>query len=333
MALAIPENGSIVNPDHYKLYDSLKKTSIADPDLNIWQDVFGVSISGKIYLLHGFWYAIIGTPFALVLGKYGLLLCNQLVLFLILVCSFRIARHLSNEKTALYSSIILLVGSQLIFYSYSYSYDLFGACLIIVGLDLSRRYPLIGAALMMLACESKPSNVLYAAVLSWTWLYLYSNRLSAIRRIIFGLILGGSVVALWNFYIWGSPFTTGYHRFPSFQNGEPVFDLSSYKPSISVFISDWGAKLFSKNVGIVPANIAVVLYPLSLFFAFRNKLALTFAVITLAIGLHFIFVYSLPIWDAYGSGKRYLMTAIILAVIHSSIFLEALQVKPREARR
>ncbi len=322
MSLWISQNWSLEYPEHYQFYDKLVKLSRDNLNVHYCQDVIGVSSDGSVHLARGILYALAASPFAYILGEYGLLLLNQFLVWCVLISSFRIVKCLSNERAGLVICVLLLMGTHLLDMSFGFSYDLFATFLIVVGFSVAGRFPTLGVVLMMASFESRPSNVFFAFTLPWAWLYRFPCKRQTVKRILFGWSLGALLILLWNWYFWGNVFYTGYTRFPAFLNGEMIFDHAGYLPSFSVLFSDWGIKLFGLKSGILRHNFALLLYFISIPLLIRHVNRWSYIIIAAVVMIYSLFVFSIPIWSQYDNACRYLTTAIVLAVIQGSCSVE-----------
>jgi hypothetical protein len=308
------EGRGLESPRYYELLGELERAS-RESGAAYWQDVFAVSGGGRLVSKHPLLLSLIAAPFYGVFGNWGFWL---LTLILVLVIFFALrgaAEKIAGRDCGMLVLVVGLLGTQIVFYSYSLSYDLLAAALVICGYALLLGAPLWGSFLLTLSCLIRPAFILLALPLS------AARGLDCDTRGRFDLAFGAAgalaLLAGSNTMLWGGPLVTAYHRFPQIVGGALAFPHASMTFSLAVFAADWGKKLFGSEVGVLRYNLAVFG---ALFFpavwtarnSYRRFLLLSMAIVF----ANALVIFSYLGWDVTGGGNRYLMgMALILALI------------------
>jgi hypothetical protein len=329
-ARSLWEHGSLERKENAEVYRLQLEKSRRDPGKVYWQDIFSLGRNGKLYPTRGVLMAFAGAPFYGVFGDLGFWIMSQVQLFLVLFSVFRIARFLTSPQTALLLCGLLIVGTQLMRYSYTFSYDVFATALIICGLDLLRVKPFLGAALMTAAAETRVNYALFLPFLLLAWLPQYGDRKRAILSTVSGATVAAAVLLAMNYVLWGHPLTTGYHRSVIFKDGAALVQPVSSEISLRILGSDWGKKLIGEDGGLLRYNPILVIFPVGLMLARKTRFEAVHLALGAAILAQAVFVYSLSIWPDNNNANRYLLTAIVLSAIPSAAAFEAWRGAPHK---
>ena len=235
-SISLWETGSVVPATHMEIYNHLK-TLTRENHSFAWQDIFAVRPDGSLFPKHTPILSILASPFFGIFGTAGFWILNQCFLFALTFSMYRITSRLYGPVQTIPFLALLYTGTQLLFFSYGISPDLFGVFLVICGLDLLHHRPLWGGLMLGLSLFVRPLYIVMIPFLTVAWSkdYLRSQLLDAIA----GTAAAICIYMAWNWAIWGGPFTTVYDRFCSFENGEVVYLKGSMIFDWKILASNW----------------------------------------------------------------------------------------------
>lgn len=327
---SIWNSGSIESPELRKIYHDVIEVSKKEGGC-YWQDAISLTKEGKLYPKQAMIVALMAVPFYALLGDFGLWLFIQIAICCIVISLIRIVERLTGRGLSKVLVLLMLLTTEILGYSYAFSYDIFGAAFIICGLDLAFAYPIIGAFLMSLSVFVRPSNVLLLPFLFFAW-HGVNLRNPLVLRTCLGFVLFLTVFVISNYLIWGGVFLTSYHRIPEMCSGEVIMQNHPKAFELNVFLNDWKGKLISMDKGLIIANPILILFPLSLLtLGTRKYRNFILSVISSAV-IYFCYLYGYSGWE--WSGNRVLLPATLLIVIAIIIFLsDALDGKFSEKKK
>lgn len=275
-----------------------------------WQDVFVMTKWGAYWPKSSLLFISALTVFYAIFGWVGLWILEQLLIVVIVFSSIRLVQTMSDNRIGLGRITILIFGSSLLWYSYGLSYDLFGTALIVCGLDLSRKIPFAGAALIASSALIRPINILYCLLAFALPSTAERFRISRICAGIAGMIL---IIGLFNLMCWGSPFTFQQQRLVAFNDGEIFFGHQEFH--FSTLLHDWQEKLFGINAGLLLYSPVFVLGPIALLNAIDNR-ARRFILMSLVVtAAEIALIFSYPAWRETSMGNRFLLPAAMLNAV------------------
>lgn len=144
--------GTVERRAFHDLRSFFLQESAKQPGVAYHQDVFSLSLDGRLLPKHPLLPSILGAPFYGLAGTAGFWLMEQLVIVALALSGYRIARSMAGELPSLAASALLIFGTKVFwFYSWSFSYDLLGASLILGGLALLPGRPVLTGLLWGLA--------------------------------------------------------------------------------------------------------------------------------------------------------------------------------------
>lgn len=184
-----------------------------------WSNV-SVGHDGAWYPKHSFLMPLTSTPFYILFGVDGLLLFNALAMFFALFMGYLLASRLTTPVPAIVATLVLCSSPLVPYLAYAYSHDVFYTALIISGLlALFHRHLFLAGLLLGLGFAAKPTNILVIAPLS---LALLGVNLKGFLKTAAGAAFPVGGQAIFNFVVYGSPFTTSYHRVLAVVDGQQV---------------------------------------------------------------------------------------------------------------
>lgn len=307
---------SISQPEYYQLKFQLEQQSASDGKA-YWQDVFALSRNGQLVPKHCILLSALAAPFYGIFGEAGFWLFNLLCALLLIASIYLVAKRLWGDSQAKLSALLCALGTQYFVHTYSFSYDLLAATLVLGGLACIESTAVWGSFLIVSSCIVRISCLVLAAPL--LFVHFIFARKSQRFAIIMGSCAGLFLNCFINYLLWGEPFSTAYQHLPYFSAGTMQLDLSSHFISLSVLLSDWVRKLIGSDVGLILYNPALLLLPFALHkifysatYAFENRTKAVFY--ALAALAYSALTFSYSMWMLSSPGNRFLLPAIYILI-------------------
>jgi hypothetical protein len=308
------QTGSIQGNHLSSIYDQLITQSKSDGQ-TYWQDVFAIGKNGEVFPKKCIFFSFVSAPFYGLFGDIGFWLLSQLLILAILLSMYHLVRELAGECAGFFLILLTFVGTEFLIFFYQFDPDVLSAALIICAIDLMRRYRMLGGFLLGLSVFTRPTHALTIPVLFLCW-----KKRGDVRGPIQAAIGSGFGISLYlilNWYLWGSPFTTDYNRFPLVANGHLVFTWPALTTNFgfNILTQNWYRGLFDWKVGLIPCNPVLLLLPIALYRLARQ--AERNIAIWLIFGLlESITVFSYSWWyDTPSGGNRFLLPVVLLGAI------------------
>lgn len=297
----------------------------------VWQDVFALDMRGGLAPKHSLLSSVMAVPFYGIFGTFGFWVLQQLLFVWLLYSIYSIATRLAGRSLPLTTIVVTMLLSPLLLHSQGFSYELHVCALVIGGLDMMHRRPLIGAFLMSLSVLVRPSCVLIVVpLISAMYAHTPQWKRTILRRSI-GLALGLGIFLVVNYLLWGNPFTTAYDRLPGFRGGELFISQHPVGFDLETFRSGWPAKLWGET-GILPATSCLFLLPLVVL-SLRHQSERWFQAVCLSTALLYtLYILSYQMWMVTGPGNRFLLTATCLYIPSCIAFLARVVPEARDAK-
>ena len=290
-------------------------------DLETHQENVSLGLDGEWYPKHSILMAIAALPLLWLLGPPGGLVFNVICLALALLLAQRIAASFVSPGTAFAATWLLIVGSYLPSFAYTFSTDVFST-LLVLGLfaALMTRNHATSGLLSGLAVWAKLTNALFwAAAVVWI---AAARNLGSAYRWAFGNLLPIAILLALNASMFGSPFRTGYDRILVLRDGKP--QIHSHR---SDFDAPWlkGMKnqLLDEEQGLVRrCPILILALPgLYLFVRRRPREAALLLGSSLAL---FLFMSPYRYWmQGWPFGTRFLLTPVMLMTVPLAFTVQA----------
>ena len=322
--------GNIERPEFKEVYQTLVQKSREAPRKTFWQDVFAVGANGELYPKHALICSLTAAPLYGLFGDFGFWLFNQLALFALLAGLYRVCRELSTAQTAT-AVVCMFCLSSLLFpiYSYTLSYDLHAAALLVLGCSLLVRRPVLGMFLCAMSLYIRVSNLTYLPFFVGAWWIRFEDKRRATRSILAGFLLAAIPLAMLNYYFWGNPFHSAYQHLPDFKNGEPVLGHREFF-AFPLITHDLVDKMFGLQYGYLTYNPFLFLMPFVIpkALAFRDRSVMICLFGAALFSVVILFGYSMA--DSAGLGNRYLLPATALFGVVYVPFFESMQKRKQE---
>jgi hypothetical protein len=319
-AISIWEHQTIEQPSYYKLYDELKALSKSDNKAYV-QDVFSVGGDGRLVPKHCLMLAFIAAPMYGMFGWFGFWLLNQLIILAIVHSLFRLTSRFSSRDTGLYTLVAVFVGTSTIYSSYSMSYDLLAAMLIVVGFERSFERPFLGNLLLALSLMVRPTNAIFLPLMIVPWLMKTSISRRNMTLAFGGLAAGVGVLLITNAWIWGHPLACSYLRLPQFVAGEVTIGREAHYVDGFILFHDLWAKLLGQPNGLFRYNMFLLFLPLAFLYLRKHVGQRFFFCVGGVALLNCLVIFSYPYWEASSIGNRFLLPSIYLFLVPVVVFL------------
>ncbi len=325
-AKSLWQSGNLERSELRGIYNLQLEKSRRDPKTIYWQDIFSLGKDGQLYPIRAIFLTYVAAPFYGILGDLGFWIFEQVLILLILLSFYWLCSTLTSPATGMLMSLALLIGTSILRYAYTVSYDIFATCLIIVGLLLLRSYPFWGALILTASIETRPTNFLYVVFLLFAWLPYYSRKKHAVVSILGGALLSALGIMLLNYALWGDPLVTGFNRKLAFVHGAAVIEHPAFDMEFRILVSHWGEKLMGP-AGLFRSSPIILAFPFAVVCAFSSRFRFFYLIAAAAALTHILMIYSLPTWEHLDNASRYLMSSIILIVLISAELAERFRVR------
>lgn len=287
--------------------------------LAVHQKQVSLSRDGRIVPKHPILMPILAVPFYVAFGIAGFLVFNVLVMVLLGVVIWAMARMYVGPVAAIAATLLLLGGSFLWKYTYNFSPDLLSTLLALAGILLVlKKRPIAGGVLLGISILGKVTNVFVAATV-FVFLLFRRPRTDAIRA---ALAMVPGVVA-WvaiNVAMFGGPTVTGYDRILVLRDGVP--QLVSHKDDFDLPILEGiRGQLFHPRVGLLP-TAPVILLAIPGFVAFLRRHPWDAALVLGIAELLFLLFSTYRWWATSHYGNRFLMLPVVLAAVPLAFTLQ-----------
>jgi hypothetical protein len=300
-----------------------------------------MGLKGQWYPVHEYLIAFPTVPFYLLMGIPGCLIFNVLVVILLMMFLYGLCCRHVDEKSAFIA--VVLTGFTTLFYEYSYSYsgDVFGACLLVAAYwCIVTRKPCWGGLLWGLSVFARIPNLVTApAFVVFLLLMDMSGEISGnlrllplwkrwarqLARFTVGILPVMFGFGLANWLMFGSPLATSYSRWQVFEGGRAVLKSQGTAFTASL-IDQLPGVLFNPTQGLFfGAPLLLVAFAFGLRLFWRRSRSETVLFMTISVALIVLFSkYSIA--NAGYPGNRYLMSVVALGAIPLSLAIsEALK--------
>ncbi|MFO0848483.1 MAG: hypothetical protein U0871_08000 [Gemmataceae bacterium] len=190
------------------------KATLADalPELEAKERAgeFGLTADGRLTIKQSPVLAAAAVPFYAAFGATGFLLFNVLVLVLLLTGTAALGGGTPAARLVVLAGLVL---TPLWRFGFNYSPDLFLCALLVGSLLAARgRRPVLAGVLAGLAVSTKVYVVVLAApvvLVAWT---AADCKPTAVGKLVLGGLIGLAPGLLFNTWLFGAPWVTGYER-------------------------------------------------------------------------------------------------------------------------
>jgi hypothetical protein len=310
--------GSGFERAYYRELDELFLEKSLKEKSSIWQDLYVMTEDGR--LLSKFSpLLILLTALALILfGNMGPCILAFFMLFGLFMGMYLLLKQFLGRAPSLFSCLVIIFGSPLIFYSSSLSYDVLAGFLIVYGCFFLTKKPMLSGVLFGLTAFVRPSLILIGPCF-----YLFGAK--KLNRSSFLLAYIGSVGVffIYNAILWGSFLTSSHARMPEYTNGVRSLNIYPTTLRLEVFFADWLEKLFALPYGLLLLALPT-LYVFAISLVWKNsEYQATMKGILAAVCVQAVITYSFIGWRHSFYGSRYLLFAYALLTVLSLFVWES----------
>lgn len=277
---------------------------------------YGWATGGYLTLKQSPVLAAAAVPFYAVLGKPGCLLFNLIVLNLLLVGMVKLA---GGSPAARAVVLLGFLSTPLWRYAFNFSPDVF-LCALLVGSVWAARdqRPVLAGVLAGLAVSTKVYVVLFALPVTVVVWFVAGRRLLALFWLASGGVVGVLPGLLFNTWLFGAPWVTGYERQLNVENG--VIGLATHTSLFRVPpLTGLQNLILDDRLGLLWTAPVWFAWPIAASIVLTRRFAPPSgrAWVVAAIG---VILANLALfapyagWDATRVGNRYLFPAIVFGV-------------------
>lgn len=183
-----------------------------------WSNI-AVGRNGEWWPKHPILMPILAAPFIWAFGPIGSLVFHFLFYSVIGVLAFRIASRIASRPAALAAACAFVATPWVYERAWGFNNDVFYSVLILAAIDtaLGDR-PVLSGALLGIGVFAKATNVLYGPAL--LLIFVLRKDFRAALRFMVAAAIPATVYLGLNWYMYGSPFKTGYDTILVRVNGE-----------------------------------------------------------------------------------------------------------------
>lgn len=214
--------------------------------------------NGEWWPKHSYLMPIFALPFYWLFGVLGTLLFNLTTMVGMILVGYALAKEIAPSGLAAAAALTAALCGPYVAYSYNFSNDGFYTVLAMASvLAVARERIWLAGALFGLAVWAKVTNVLLAPVLLSALLWRKQSLGQIVR---FGVAAAVPVIlyALGNWYMFGAPWTTSYHRVLVVKDG--LVTTASHTDLFTVpFWKGLDEMLFKERIGLLTGYPLLVL--------------------------------------------------------------------------
>jgi hypothetical protein len=317
MTRSLANHGRLEAAEFRRMHIYLMTRSKTQSD-RITQDHYAFGFARKFFPTESILTAFLAIPFYMLFGEIGFWLLSVLAAGLTYLCLVSITLHATGRCRPYVTLCILVLGTQTVLYLDSYSPDLIGASLVLLGLTLCRKFPLAGGFVLGITPLSHNSLIVVVPALLFAW--QQPTPFHYIRGL-FGAGIGLTVFAFSNLMLWAGFFSCASNRIPYYHHGRVLLSEQKTLFSIDALSSQWWQGLFSAQNGVLTYNVALYLIPLALFALRDSGQRLLGYLTTLSACTYLLVTLSAPGWSDPLPGHRLLFASMFLLLVPVNILL------------
>ena len=330
--------------DYY--YRAVIISLVEDRDLRMENNVPTDPLNGELAVgqegfvpKHPILMPLVSMPLYIIGGTPGLLVFNIFDCMILIVLIFKLNRLFHNHLVAFITTVLYATGTLLFEYVYGYSSDVFSTVLLLGSLYLVLRNRFyLGAALLGLSIFAKlPNAPLAGVILLYAGFKIFRDeRLEGIigENIRHKLMVVTTTTAIFlfallpfaytNYYLFGSPFVTGYQRTAEAgADGQIILVNHTDKFNQPLFTGIYRS-LFDPRNGVLPTNPVFILALLGVFWVNKMRPRDQAYLILLICLTQFLLFARYDEWYMSEFSNRFLITFIALSSIFAANFLDYL---------
>lgn len=300
-------------------------------------DQTSMGINGQWYPFHEFMMPVVTVAFYILFGILGCLIFNVVVLIALMLMIYDLCSRLVDRKSALIAVTLTGFATPLIYYSYSYSLDVFGAFLVVAAyrsvLDhkpasselvwgiavLGRTANVITAqAFLIFILLSETANKVHLPQLKFATLMRYARKPGLFLLGVLPVLI---LILYANWRMFGSPFTPSRGRWQQFVDGKVIVTSQGGSFSSS-FAERLPTVLFDRKGGLffgAPLLLIAWFFGMLPFWRRSKNEAVLYGLICIfMLVLYTKYSFAVPGYP----GNRYLMPLVALGAIPLSFAVQ-----------
>ncbi|HOU54813.1 MAG TPA: hypothetical protein PLQ97_12870 [Myxococcota bacterium] len=208
-----------------------------------WSNV-SVGADGEWFPKHSYLAPLLALPLQWTFGPCGLLAFNLTALWIALFLGYRLAAWTSGEVPALVALGLVLASPLVPWVAYAFSHDvLCGALVAGAAWSMATRRLAWAGLATGLALVAKPTNAVLLVPLLLAWCPGGGRR--GLLRFAAGTSLPLGAYGIANWWMYGAPWVTSYHRILTVRNGVP--QIVSYGQAFDVPLSQGIRRFFQTS--------------------------------------------------------------------------------------
>lgn len=329
--------GSFIQGDSY-YYRAVIDSLLQDGDLLLANNVAADPLNGYLAIgkaglvpKHPIIMSLVSMPFYVLFGTPGLLLFNVLDSIILIFLIFKFNCLFFDPIVALITTILYATGTLFLDYVYNYSPDIFSTVLLLSGLYLVLREKYyFGALLLGLSIFAKlPNALLSAFILLYAGFVILRGNTNQDKQsstskwmvtlttaVIFLISL--LPFAYTNYFLFGSPFITGYQRMAEAGPDGQVIAVNHVDEFNQPLLKGIDQSLFDYRNGVLLTNPVLALAFLGVFWIRKIKPQGQIVLILILCLVQFLFFAKYDDWSTSHFSNRFLMTFIALSSVFTS---------------
>ncbi len=211
--------------NHSLRQESMHPHSWYDQDLGWNQNIdaawsnIALGRNGEWWPKHPILMPLVSLPFIWAFGPLGSLVFQFVFYLLMALFAYRVATRVASRPAALAASVAFVATPWIYDRVWGFNNDVFYTVIVLAAIDAALgKKPLLAGALLGVGVFAKSTNVLYGPPLLLLFL-LQKDFKGALRFCIAAAIPATCYLGL-NWYMYGSPLATGYHRILIREHGQ-----------------------------------------------------------------------------------------------------------------
>ncbi len=321
-------------------YHFIGTSLIEDGDFDLSNNRRGLPLEEGHFALSKYGYptakqsplmTIVSLPLRLIFGPVGTLWFNLICSLGIVLILYELLTRWVTSFSALVGCLLVGVASVLFRYAFNFSPDVF-SCLLLLGLLLStlkQKWIFVGV-LAGLAVSAKIGNIIVVIpVLGYALSQLFLKKeflknMKTYSQIAISFFFAILPFLVYNNYLFGSPFTTGYQAI-LIMNEQGAAILSHTNDFNLPFVKGLVSLLFNKHNGLVTDNWLVVSLGLigMFFYSDKNRKEMVLLLTIVIVQVVFYAFYDHQL--ASRLGNRFLLVSISLMAVPTSFLIEKIK--------
>jgi len=268
---------------------------------------FAINPEGRPVPKHSAIMPILAIPFLAIFGWNGFLVFNVVQVGVLV---YGIAVLAGNTPTARLLALVGYLASPILFLTYNFSPDVFGAALVVWTYIAAARERWITCGL--LAGLAVWAKVYLAAIILPVGLLVVLGGWRAVARAVAAAAIAMAPMLLLNALLYGGPLVTGYDRDAHVLEDGTLGTINHYGMFNQPFFVGFSRLLFHPELGAVWTAPPWVLWPVGAWVLWRSGQKWLAVAICSGVIVNFLIFACYDHWNATVGGNRFLLPAFAL---------------------